>query len=78
MMHNFDGTYQGRVPISQAVAQSLIYQLCGYFLRDQSSKGFDKTKEFGLPLADSDKKYYGLALGGVEKWVLSYDYGGGL
>ena len=31
-------------------------------------KGYDKAEEFGLPLAKSDK-YYGLALGGLEKGV---------
>lgn len=66
--HNFDGTYQGEVPMYQAVAQSLNLPAVWLLHEIGLQKGFDKTKEFGLPLADSDK-YYGLALGGLKNGV---------
>ncbi|THE14292.1 PBP1A family penicillin-binding protein [Enterococcus hirae] len=66
--HNFDGTYQGEVPMYQAVAQSLNLPAVWLLHEIGLQKGFDKAKEFGLPLESSDK-YYGLALGGLEKGV---------
>ena len=66
--HNFDGTYQGEVPMYQAVAQSLNLPAVWLLHETGLQKGYDKAEEFGLPLAKSDK-YYGLALGGLEKGV---------
>lgn len=64
--HNFDGTYQGDVPMYQALAQSLNLPAVWLLHEIGLQKGFDKTQEFGLPLDDSDK-YYGLALGGLKR-----------
>ncbi|EPH96053.1 penicillin-binding protein, 1A family [Enterococcus faecalis 13-SD-W-01] len=64
--HNFDGTYQGEVPMYQALAQSLNLPAVWLLHEIGLQKGFDKTEEFGLPLDDSDK-YYGLALGGLKR-----------
>lgn len=65
---NYDGTFQGEVPMYQAVAQSLNLPAVWLLHEIGLDKGYNKAKEFGLPLADSDK-YYGLALGGLEKGV---------
>ncbi|MGX7173171.1 PBP1A family penicillin-binding protein [Enterococcus ratti] len=66
--HNFDGTYQGSVPMYQAVANSLNLPAVWLLHEIGLQKGYDKAEEFGLPLSKSDK-YYGLALGGLEKGV---------
>ncbi|MBF8808579.1 MAG: PBP1A family penicillin-binding protein [Enterococcus lacertideformus] len=66
--HNFDGTYQGDVPMYQAVAQSLNLPAVWLLHEIGLQKGYDKAEEFGLSLSKSDK-YYGLALGGLEKGV---------
>lgn len=62
---NFDGTYQGEVPMYEAVAQSLNLPAVWLLNEIGLNKGFNKAKEFGLPLTEADK-YYGLALGGLE------------
>jgi penicillin-binding protein 2A len=64
--HNFDGTYQGDVPMYQALAQSLNLPAVWLLHEIGLQKGFDKAEEFGLQLDDSDK-YYGLALGGLKR-----------
>ena len=66
--HNFDGTYQSSVPMYQAVANSLNLPAVWLLHEIGLQKGYDKAEEFGLPLSKSDK-YYGLALGGLEKGV---------
>ena len=63
---NYDGTYQGDVPMYQAVAQSLNLPAVWLLHEMGLSKGYNKAEEFGIPLSKSDK-YYGLALGGLEK-----------
>ncbi|MBO1308736.1 PBP1A family penicillin-binding protein [Enterococcus sp. 669A] len=63
---NYSGTYQGEVPMYQAVAQSLNLPAVWTLHEIGLDRGFNKAKEFGIPLEDSDK-YYGLALGGLEK-----------
>lgn len=63
---NYDGTYQGEVPMYQAVAQSLNLPAVWLLHEIGLSKGYAKAEEFGIPLSKSDK-YYGLALGGLEK-----------
>lgn len=65
---NYDGTYQGEVPMYQAVAQSLNLPAVWLLHEIGLQKGYDKAEEFGLSLSKSDK-YYGLALGGLEKGV---------
>lgn len=62
---NFSGTYQGEVPMYQAVAQSLNLPAVWLLNEIGLTKGFNKAIEFGLPLTENDK-YYGLALGGLE------------
>lgn len=63
---NFSGTYQGEVPMYQAVAQSLNLPAVWLLHEIGKDKGYQKAKEFGLKLTDSDN-YWGLALGGLEK-----------
>ncbi|GCF93162.1 penicillin-binding protein 2A [Enterococcus florum] len=63
---NYDGTYQGEVPMYQAVAQSLNLPAVWLLHEIGLNKGFNKAQDFGIPLEKSDK-YYGLALGGLEK-----------
>lgn len=65
---NYDGTYQGEVPMYQAVAQSLNLPAVWLLHEIGLDKGYNKAKQFGLPLTKSDK-YYGVALGGLEKGV---------
>lgn len=62
---NFDGTYQGEAPMYEAVAQSLNLPAVWLLHELGLNKGYNKTKEFGLPLTESDK-YWGLSLGGLE------------
>lgn len=62
---NYSGTYQGEVPMYQAVAQSLNLPAVWTLHEIGLDKGYNKAKEFGIPLEKSDK-YYGLALGGLE------------
>ncbi|GAA3017896.1 PBP1A family penicillin-binding protein [Tetragenococcus solitarius] len=62
---NFDGEYQGEVPMYQAVARSLNLPAVWLLHEFGLNKGYNKTKEFGIDLTSSDK-YYGLALGGLE------------
>ncbi|HLQ39471.1 MAG TPA: PBP1A family penicillin-binding protein [Tetragenococcus sp.] len=62
---NFSGTYQGEVPMYQALATSLNLPAVWLLHEIGLNKGYNKAKEFGLKLTDSDK-YYGLALGGLE------------
>lgn len=62
---NFDGTYQSEVPMYQAVAQSLNLPAVWLLHEIGLERGYNKTKEFGLDLTESDK-YYGLALGGLQ------------
>ncbi|MFV0560921.1 MAG: PBP1A family penicillin-binding protein [Enterococcus sp.] len=66
--HNYDGTYQGEVPMYQAVAESLNLPAVWLLHEIGIQKGYDKAEEFGLDLSKSDK-YYGLALGGLENGV---------
>lgn len=63
---NYDGTYQGEVVMYQAIAQSLNLPAVWLLHEIGLNKGYNKTEEFGIPLSKSDK-YYGLALGGLEK-----------
>ena len=62
---NYSGTYQGEVPMYQAVAQSLNLPAVWLLHEIGLNKGYNKAQEFGIPLDKSDK-YYGLALGGLE------------
>jgi len=62
---NFNGEYEGEVPMYEAVARSLNLPAVWMLHELGINKGYNKTKEFGLELTDSDK-YYGLALGGLE------------
>ena len=62
---NYDGTYQGEVPMYQALAHSLNLPAVWLLHEIGLNKGFNKAKEFGLSLTDADK-YWGLALGGLQ------------
>lgn len=62
---NFNGEYEGEVPMYQAVAQSLNLPAVWLLHELGINKGYNKTQEFGLDLTKSDN-YYGLALGGLE------------
>lgn len=62
---NFDRTYQGEATMYHSLAQSLNLPAVWLLHQIGINKGFNKAKEFGLPLDESDK-YYGLALGGLK------------
>lgn len=62
---NYNGDYQGEVSMYQAVARSLNLPAVWLLHEIGLDKGYNKTKEFGLELTDSDK-YWGLALGGLQ------------
>ena len=62
---NYSDTYAGEVPMYQAVAQSLNLPAVWLLHEIGLDKGYNKAKEFGLPLTKSDK-YWGVALGGLE------------
>jgi len=63
---NFDGTYAGEAVMYQALAQSLNLPAVWLLHEIGLDRGYNKAQEFGLSLTESDK-YYGLALGGLEK-----------
>lgn len=63
---NFDGTYAGEAVMYQALAQSLNLPAVWLLHEIGLDRGYSKAQEFGLSLTESDK-YYGLALGGLEK-----------
>ncbi|MEG2645070.1 MAG: transglycosylase domain-containing protein, partial [Enterococcus sp.] len=48
---NYDGTYQGEVPMYQAVAQSLNLPAVWLLHEIGLSKGYAKAEEFGIPLS---------------------------
>jgi penicillin-binding protein, 1A family len=62
---NYDGTYQGEVPMYQALAHSLNLPAVWLLHEIGLNKGFNKAEEFGLSLTEADK-YWGLALGGLQ------------
>ncbi|PLR79915.1 penicillin-binding protein [Bacillus canaveralius] len=65
---NFSKTYEGDVPMYQAVENSL--NVPAVWLLDQIGidKGLDSLKRFGIPVEKEDK-YLGIALGGMHKGV---------
>lgn len=64
---NYSGTYQGEVPMYQALAWSLNAPAVWLLHEIGINKGFSKANEFGLSLSDKDKYWGGVALGGLEK-----------
>ena len=65
---NYDRTYQGEVPMYQAIARSLNLPAIWTLHEIGLDKGYNKAKDFGLNLTESDK-YWGVALGGLERGV---------
>ena len=68
MPENLTKTYQGKVPMYEAVEKSL--NLPAVWLLDEIGlqKGIDSLQRFGIPLQAEDE-YLGIALGGMNKGV---------
>ncbi|MGX7419165.1 PBP1A family penicillin-binding protein [Carnobacterium gallinarum] len=68
MPTNYNGVYLGKVPMYQAVEQSINAPAVWLLDKIGVDKGFQKVKKFGIPLTNDDR-YLGLALGGLTKGV---------
>ncbi|MBL1224256.1 PBP1A family penicillin-binding protein [Enterococcus sp. BWR-S5] len=69
---NFSRTFQGEVPMYQALGESLNAPAIWLLNQIGLDKGFEKTKAFGIPLNEADKRYP-LALGSIETGVSPMD-----
>lgn len=65
---NATGTYQGKIMLYQALAESKNTTAVWLLNKIGVSEGYRSAEKFGLKLSDSDKNL-GLALGGLEKGV---------
>ncbi|MBL1228702.1 PBP1A family penicillin-binding protein [Enterococcus sp. BWB1-3] len=69
---NFSRTFSGEVPMYQALGDSLNAPAIWLLNQIGLDKGYDKTKQFGIPLNEADKRYP-LALGSIETGVSPLD-----
>ncbi|BAL62495.1 PBP1A family penicillin-binding protein [Melissococcus plutonius] len=65
---NYSRTYSNEVPMYQALGESLNLPAVWLLHKIGIDKGYSKTEKFGIPLTEKDR-YYGLALGGLNKGV---------
>ena len=65
---NYSRTFSGQVPMYQALGESLNAPAIWLLNQIGLDKGYDKTKQFGIPLNEADKRYP-LALGSIETGV---------
>ncbi|AIE59201.1 transglycosylase domain-containing protein [Bacillus methanolicus] len=65
---NFSKTYQGEVPMYEAVEKSLNVPTVWLLHEIGLEKGLDALKRFGIPLEKEDKNL-GIALGGMHKGI---------
>ena len=65
---NATGTYQGKIMLYQALAESKNTTAVWLLNKIGVSEGYRSAEKFGLKLSDSDK-HLSLALGGLEKGV---------
>ncbi|NME31434.1 PBP1A family penicillin-binding protein [Ligilactobacillus ruminis] len=65
---NATGTYQGKIMLYQALAESKNTTAVWLLNKIGVSEGYSSAEKFGLKLSDSDKNL-SLALGGLEKGV---------
>lgn len=66
--HNYGGTYSGKLPMYQALAQSTNAPAVWLLNKIGVDKGYESVKKFGLPVSKSDKNL-ALALGGLKTGV---------
>lgn len=65
---NFSRTFQGEVPMYEAIAQSLNMPTVWLLNEIGLDKGIASLKKFGIPLEEEDH-YLGIALGGMSKGI---------
>ncbi|GKU84700.1 transglycosylase domain-containing protein [Niallia sp. NCCP-28] len=65
---NFTKTYQGEVPMYEALEKSLNVPAVWLLDKIGLDKGLDSLERFGIPL-DKEDEYLGVALGGMHKGV---------
>jgi len=65
---NFTKTYQGEVPMYEALEKSLNVPAVWLLDKIGLDKGLDSLERFGIPL-DKEDEYLGIALGGMHKGV---------
>lgn len=66
---NLSGTYQGEVPMYEAVADSLNAPAVWLLNEIGIRRGMRKVEEFGLQLEESDNHLGAIALGGMDRGV---------
>ncbi|CAM2771473.1 PBP1A family penicillin-binding protein [Fructilactobacillus fructivorans] len=66
--HNYNDVYTGKVPMYQALAQSMNAPAVWLLNKIGVDKGYDSVKKFNLPVTDKDKNL-ALALGGLSNGV---------
>ncbi|WP_282800974.1 transglycosylase domain-containing protein [Secundilactobacillus kimchicus] len=65
---NYNNVYQGKIPMYQALAQSVNAPAVWLLNKIGINKGFDSVKKFGLPVTKKDDNL-ALALGGMNNGV---------
>ena len=66
---NVDHTYAGEIPMYQALAESK--NAATVWLLDEIGirRGYNKLKQFGIPVSDEDYHLGAIALGGMDRGV---------
>ncbi|MTV82608.1 PBP1A family penicillin-binding protein [Lactobacillus sp. CRM56-3] len=65
---NYDNVYTGKMPMYEALAQSVNAPAVWLLNKIGVNKGYDSVKKFGLPVTNSDRNL-ALALGGLSKGI---------
>lgn len=70
---NFDGQFAGEIPMYQALAESK--NGATVWLLDQIGvrRGYNKLKDFGIPVSEKDYHLGGIALGGMDRGVTPFE-----
>lgn len=66
---NLSGTYQGEVPMFEAVADSLNAPAVWLLNEMGLRRGIRQVEEFGIPVAEEDHHLGAIALGGMDRGV---------
>ncbi len=66
---NFSKTYQGEVPMYEALEKSLNVPAVWLLDKIGIDKGLDALNRFGIPYDEKEDKYLGIALGGMYEGV---------
>ncbi len=72
---NYNNVYTGKMPLPEALANSVNAPAVWLLNKIGVNKGYDSVKKFGLPVTKSDKNL-ALALGGLSKGVSPQELAG--